>query len=129
MLFSLSPFTRLLPGLENCWANFKTFSRIHNITHKKHMKLGIYMSQSCSDLSKQCTYQNLFAFLMFSMWWSSSLLKLPNYWKISVPFPFSRHISSLLIREVCPSKMINITVTNIRNLKCTTLTVLKTLFN
>ena len=26
------------------------------------------------------------AFLMFSMWWSSSLLKLPDYWKISVPF-------------------------------------------
>ena len=23
-----SPFSRLFPGLENCWANFKTFSRI-----------------------------------------------------------------------------------------------------
>ena len=25
----------------------------------EHMKLGIFMAQSCSDLSKQCTYQNL----------------------------------------------------------------------
>ena len=24
----LSPFSRPFPGLENCWANFKTFSRI-----------------------------------------------------------------------------------------------------
>ena len=66
------------------------------------------------------------AFLMFSMWWLSSLLKLPNYWKISVPFLSQGIIiSSLHIREVCPSKMINITVTKIRNLNCTTLTVLK----
>ena len=25
---TLSPFSRLFSGLENCWANFKTFSRI-----------------------------------------------------------------------------------------------------
>ena len=69
------------------------------------------------------------AFLTFSMPWSYLLLKLPNYWKISVPFLSQGIIiSSLHIREVCPSKMINITVTKIRNLNkyyCTTLTVLK----
>ena len=27
-LQTLSPFSRLFQGLENCWANFKTFSRI-----------------------------------------------------------------------------------------------------
>ena len=113
-LFSLSPFTRLLPGLENCWANFKTFSRIQDSvrtpkmnlhffklwcicffsvrisnvgkfpsswflgdgTQKekivvaylfppKHIKLDIFTSQSCSDVSKQCTYQNLLLFWCF----------------------------------------------------------------
>ena len=27
---ALSPFSRLLPDLENCWANFETFSRIQD---------------------------------------------------------------------------------------------------
>ena len=27
---TLFPFSRLFPGLENCWANFKTFSRIQD---------------------------------------------------------------------------------------------------
>ena len=27
---TLSLFSRLFPGLENCWANFKTFSRIQD---------------------------------------------------------------------------------------------------
>ena len=90
------------------------------------MKLGIFMLQSCSDLSKQCTYQNLLLFWHSQCFGRSSLLKLPNYWKISVPFLSQGIIiSSLHIREVCPSKMINITVTKIRNLNCTTLTVLK----
>ena len=98
--FTLSPFTTLFPGLENCWANFKSFFKkwrlcpsVHfipfwrNITYRwisleliswnstqkenfvvaylfppEHMKLGIFMAQSCSDLSKQCTYQNLLLF-------------------------------------------------------------------
>ena len=99
--FTLSPFTTLFPGLENCWANFKrlfqelktlcfsaffipfwqnvTYRRISleliswNSTQKEnflvaylfppyHMKLGIFMAQSCSDLSKKCTYQNLLLF-------------------------------------------------------------------
>ena len=33
---SLSLFSRLFPGLENCWANFKTFSRIQDSVRTLH---------------------------------------------------------------------------------------------
>ena len=135
MLFSLSPFTKLLPGLENCWANFKTFSRIQDSVRNLKMNLhffklwcicffsmrmsnvgkfpwswflgdGTQREKNCcclfiSSITHEIRHFHVavmqwliktvylakpIAFLMFSMWWSSSLLKLPNYWKISIPF-------------------------------------------
>ena len=35
-LQTLSPFSRLLPGLENYWENFKTFSRIQDCVKPVH---------------------------------------------------------------------------------------------
>ena len=40
--FILSPFTRLLPGLKNCWANFKTFSRIQDSVQTLKMNLHFF---------------------------------------------------------------------------------------
>ena len=50
------------------------------------MKLGIFREQLC--LIKTVYTTKPIAFLMLSKPWSSSFLKLPNYWKISVPFLF-----------------------------------------
>ena len=48
------------------------------------MKLGIFRERLC--LIKTVYITKPIAFLTFSKPWLSSLLKLPNYWKISVPF-------------------------------------------
>ena len=34
-------FSRLFPGLENCWANFKTFSRIQDSVRTLGLKTAI----------------------------------------------------------------------------------------
>ena len=44
------------------WVNFPGVDFLEMVLRKK---LGIFMSQSCSDLSKQCTYQNLLLFWCF----------------------------------------------------------------
>ena len=36
---TLSPFSRLFPGLGNCWANFKTFSRIQDSVWTPHIEV------------------------------------------------------------------------------------------
>ena len=46
------------------------------------MKLGIFRER----LIKTVYITKPIAFLTFSKPWLSSLLKLPNYWKIRVPF-------------------------------------------
>ena len=50
------------------------------------MKLGIFRERLC--LIKTVYITKPIAFLMVSKPWLSSFLKLPNYWKISVPFLF-----------------------------------------
>ena len=56
------------------------------------MKLGIFRER----LIKTVYITKPIAFLMLSKPWSSSFLKLPNYWKISVPF-LSQGISQACI--------------------------------
>ena len=44
---SLSLFSRLFPGLENCWANFKTFSRIQDSV----WTLSIFLLRQVNEIS------------------------------------------------------------------------------
>ena len=58
---TLSPFSRLFPGLENCWANFKTFSRIQDSVWTLFKASKLYFTaQNVRRNKRQTNLQRLF---------------------------------------------------------------------